>query len=171
MSLIIYFPLTFDLPKCNTSHLLRLNSVCHLSVLFCSWSIFYCIPWQPSSQTVAPAILVSSVNLQTNPSMFTFKSFYTSSQTAEVPEHISKEFHWSQTSSVSIIFPPQLSLLPVSQFWIHMIKSMLIVCILIFWISLPRGILSTAWLKSVDNIHCPNIIDHPCHFFKKTRSS
>lgn len=57
--LIVYLSPTSDLPKCITSHSLRLNSICSFSAHFCIRSISCCILGQPSSLTATPGNLES----------------------------------------------------------------------------------------------------------------
>lgn len=58
------FLFIFDLPNCNTSHL-----ICHFSPM-CNWFISCSILWQSSSQSAIPPILLC--HLQTNQPIYSF---------------------------------------------------------------------------------------------------
>lgn len=57
---IMPFPPYICPDKDNTSHLLGLNSICHFSAHFCSWSISRCMLWQASSQSMTTICKLTS---------------------------------------------------------------------------------------------------------------
>lgn len=112
------FHLGFDLSKCNTSHLLWLNSICYFSTDFCSRSEYCNISWLPTSQSMIPAVLVSSTHLLTTYVCIQVINKYHKQQWSR---------HWSrrsQTFSLNIGIPPHPLSSISSHFWIHMTKSL-----------------------------------------------
>lgn len=63
----LYVWTEFALPKCITSHLYGLNSICHCSVQLSSWSFTRCIFKQPSLLYTTPLVFVLSENLLHTP--------------------------------------------------------------------------------------------------------
>lgn len=112
LPLSVFSPLTS-----KTSHLLGLNSICHVSVHFHSLGIF----WQPSSLSAAPSMLVLSANL-----LFTYITNNRGSTTDPCGMSLVTDLqpeYLPSTTTLCVIW--------VCQFRIHTTKSLWILCILI----------------------------------------
>lgn len=95
------FLFIFDLPNCNTSHL-----ICHFSPM-CNWFISCSILWQSSSQSAIPPILLC--HLQTNQPIYSFcPSHLYISQIMKSHALIPVECHWPQTVRITSFHPPSL---------------------------------------------------------------